>query len=99
MPAERKPGYDHPFYDWSPIVNRKRVQWPGNARVAVAVVLSVDHYQWKPTNDFVTGGEAGAQPEWAFKSPQAPGGVSAGGRPFPSIILWALQWPCVSVRT
>jgi allantoinase len=91
MPAERKPGYDHPFYDWSPIVNRKPVQWPDNARVAVAVILSVDHYQWKPTNDFVTGGEAGAQPEWAFKSPQAPGGVSAGGRPFPDVIGFSIR--------
>ena len=52
MPAERKPGYDMPYYDWSPLPTRPPLKWPNNERVALCVILSMDHYQWKPTNDF-----------------------------------------------
>ena len=83
MPAERKPGYDMPYYDWSPLPTRPPLKWPNNARVALCVILSMDHYQWKPTNDFMNGGMPGSQPEWAYKAPESPGGVSGGGRPFP----------------
>ena len=48
MPAERKPGYDMPYYDWSPLPTRPTLKWPNNARVALCVILSMDHYQWKP---------------------------------------------------
>ena len=78
MPAERKPGYDMPYYEWSPLPTRPVLKWPNNERVALAVILSMDHYQWKPTNDFANGGLPGSQPDYAHKSPETPGGVSGG---------------------
>ena len=91
MPAERKPGYDMPYYDWSPLPTRPPLKWPNNARVALCVILSMDHYQWKPTNDFMNGGMPGSQPEWAYKAPESPGGVSGGGRPFPDVIGFSVR--------
>ena len=91
MPAERKPGYDMPYYDWSPLPTRPPLKWPNNARVALCVILSMDHYQWKPTNDFLNGGMPGSQPEWAYKAPESPGGVSGGGRPFPDVIGFSVR--------
>ncbi|MFB3091930.1 MAG: hypothetical protein ACE1ZD_01885, partial [Dehalococcoidia bacterium] len=91
MPAERKPGYDMPYYEWSPLPTRPVLKWPNNERVALAVILSMDHYQWKPTNDFANGGLPGSQPDYAHKSPEAPGGVSGGGRPFPDVIGFSIR--------
>ena len=91
MPAERKPGYDMPYYDWSPLPERPPLKWPNDARVALCVILSMDHYQWKPTNDFLNGGMPGSQPDWAYKAPESPGGVSGGGRPFPDVIGFSIR--------
>ena len=88
MPHDRTYGYDMPYYDWSPISTRPPLQWPHQERVALSVLLSIDHYQWKPTNSFNNGGMPGSLPPSAYKSPQAPGGVSGSGRPFPDIIAF-----------
>jgi peptidoglycan/xylan/chitin deacetylase (PgdA/CDA1 family) len=78
MPAERKPGLDNPYFDWSPIATRPKLTWPGNARLALFLVLSVEHWQWKlPPN--------------AHKSPDLPGGVSGAGRPFPDVITYSMR--------
>lgn len=42
---KRRYGMDHERYDWSALPQRKRVQWPGNARVALWVSVSL---QWFP---------------------------------------------------
>jgi peptidoglycan/xylan/chitin deacetylase (PgdA/CDA1 family) len=47
MPGERKPGQDNPYYDWSPITKRKPLRWPKNARVALVVILNLEHYDWE----------------------------------------------------
>jgi peptidoglycan/xylan/chitin deacetylase (PgdA/CDA1 family) len=47
MPGERKVGQDHGYYDWSPIINRKPLRWPGNARVALVVILNLEHWDWQ----------------------------------------------------
>jgi peptidoglycan/xylan/chitin deacetylase (PgdA/CDA1 family) len=47
MPGERKPGQDHPYYDWSPIVKRKPLRWPNNARVAVVAIVNLEHWDWE----------------------------------------------------
>jgi len=39
MPATRSFGTDQEFYPWSPIVTRPPLRWPGNARVALAVIV------------------------------------------------------------
>ena len=91
MPAERKPGYDMPYYDWSPLTSRAPLKWPNDTRVAFSVILSIDHYQWKPSNEFANGGMPGAQPEFAHKSPELPGGVSGSGRPYPDVIGFSIR--------
>ena len=88
MPAERKLGYDQPFYDWSPVPTRARLSWPNDARLALCVILSVEHYQWKATNNFADGGLPDALAPYSHKSTELPGGVSSAGRPFPDVISY-----------
>jgi peptidoglycan/xylan/chitin deacetylase (PgdA/CDA1 family) len=47
-PAERRPGMDHEHYDWSPIVARPPLTWPGNARLALVVIVALGHVEWAP---------------------------------------------------
>ena len=46
MPTERKYGMDHPHYAWSPIVDRPALRWPNDARMALCVILNLDHVEW-----------------------------------------------------
>jgi len=39
---------DHGQYAWSPIVRRERLTWPNGARVAVAFVVSLGHFEADP---------------------------------------------------
>jgi allantoinase len=71
MPAERRVGMDHAHYDWSPIIKRGVLQWPEQARVALCVVVSLEHTEWQP-------------PEGSFQTVLA-GGVAP--RPFPDYAL------------
>ena len=48
MPAERRYGMDHEHYAWSPIATRKVLRWPGDARVALCVIVNLEHYDWYP---------------------------------------------------
>ena len=51
MPAELKPGMDHEYWDWWPIVKRPVLQWPNGARLAVCLLVDLGHYEWKPPED------------------------------------------------
>jgi peptidoglycan/xylan/chitin deacetylase (PgdA/CDA1 family) len=51
MPGEPKPGQDHPYYEWSPIVKRKPLRWPKNARVALVVILNLELWDWEMPPD------------------------------------------------
>jgi allantoinase len=46
MPAKREYGMDHDFYPWSPIVARPALRWPNGARVALAVIVNLEHWDW-----------------------------------------------------
>lgn len=49
IPATPIPGtMDNPYYDWSPISTRPALRWPDGARIAVAVVLCLEHLDWYP---------------------------------------------------
>ncbi len=48
MPAERRYGMDHPHYAWSPLITRERLAWPEQARVALCVIVSLEHTEWLP---------------------------------------------------
>ncbi|ETX04899.1 MAG: hypothetical protein ETSY2_26155, partial [Candidatus Entotheonella gemina] len=69
MPAERRHGMDHEHYAWSPISTRRVLRWPDGARIALCVVISLDHMEWEP-------------PEGSYQSPTLAGGLgSARGYP------------------
>ena len=48
MPGERRLGMDHDHYRWSPIVDRPPLRWPGDARLALCVVVVLDHVDFAP---------------------------------------------------
>jgi len=39
---------DHGQYSWSPLVRRARLTWPNGARIAVAFVIDLGHYEADP---------------------------------------------------
>ncbi len=47
MPAKRAYGADRTFYPWSPIVTRPPLRWPDNARVALAVIVNLEYWDWE----------------------------------------------------
>lgn len=53
MPAERRYGMDHTHYEWSPMIKRHRLEWPEQARVALCVIVSLEHTEWLPPEDSV----------------------------------------------
>ena len=48
MPAQRRPGMDHEHHSWSPISTRRPLHWPDQARVAVCVLVTLEHREWEP---------------------------------------------------
>ena len=68
MPAQRRFGMDHEHYDWSPLSTRSALRWPDGARVAVCVIVSLDHMEWAP-------------PPGSFQAGNLAGGTAI--RPFP----------------
>jgi allantoinase len=51
MPGQRRPGMDHGLYDWSPIVQRPALRWPGGARLALWVVVYLEYWELDPPPD------------------------------------------------
>ena len=47
MPGQRTVGQDQGYYDWSPIINRKPLKWPNGARVALVVIVNMEHWDWQ----------------------------------------------------
>ncbi len=58
---------DHEYYDWSPIVSRPPIRWPNAARVALCVIVNLEHFEWQP-------------PRGSYQSPTLAGG--SGQRPY-----------------
>ena len=70
MPAERRFGMDHEHYDWSPLSKRGILRWPDGARVALCVIVNLDHPEWQPAEDsfttpFAGGLSARSSPDYA----------------------------------
>ena len=51
MPGERRFGMDHEHYDWSPRPGRGTLLWPKGARVALCVLVNLEHAEWQPPQD------------------------------------------------
>ena len=58
----------HSYYRREPIIGRPALRWPGEARLAFAIVIGAEHYEMRP-------------PEGAFIPPNVPGGFGRG--PYP----------------
>jgi hypothetical protein len=74
MPAKRAYGMDQDFYPWSPIVTRPVLRWPEGARVALAVIVNLEHWDWEvpagtPVAVSPMGGPEGL---WSGNQPQFP---------------------------
>lgn len=67
MPAQRSFGMDHPHHGWSPIINRPTLRWPQDARVALCVVLVLEHMEWQaPAGSFQAANLSGGSAPRAF---------------------------------
>jgi allantoinase len=68
-------GMDHDHYDWSPLnASRGVLAWPGNARVAVCVIVNLGHVEWR-------------HPPGSYQPPNLAGGYGPG--PFPDVTAWS----------
>ena len=81
MPAKRAYGMDQDFYPWSPIVARPVLRWPGGARVALAVIVNLEHWDWEvpPSTPVAVSPMGGPEGLWSGNQPQFPdiGGLGA----------------------
>src|SRR6476646_4311899 len=74
MPANRSYGMDQDFYRWAPIVTRPVLRGPDAARVALAVIVNLEHWDWDvpagtPLAVSPLGGPEGM---WTGNQPQFP---------------------------
>jgi hypothetical protein len=46
-PGSHSGSMDQEFYPWSPIVARPPLQWPEGARVELAVIVNLEHWDWE----------------------------------------------------
>jgi peptidoglycan/xylan/chitin deacetylase (PgdA/CDA1 family) len=54
---------DNPYYEWSPIATRARLSWPNGASVALCVLVSLEHLEWRPPHgSFIPPGSVGYGP-------------------------------------
>ena len=75
MPVELHFGMDHQHYDWTPFNQSRGVlRWPENARVALCVIVNLEHMEW-------------SVPEGAFQAANLAGGY--GPSPFPDVTRWS----------
>ena len=47
-PYQITPGMDHGLYAWSPLPEREPLRWPGEAALAVVVVVCLEAVEWQP---------------------------------------------------
>ena len=72
MPGERKYGMDHDFYEWSPVSTRSVLKWPDGARVALCVIVDLEHYDWEmPADAPVAPGPVGGLGIGSFPDPRS----------------------------
>ena len=46
-PTLPRPGYDHTWFDWSPLPARPPIAWPGSSRTAVSVIVDLTAVEWE----------------------------------------------------
>ena len=69
------PIHHHLHYQWSPLnQQREYLRWPNNARVAVCVIVALEHMEWNP-------------PPGTYQNPVLSGGYGASS--FPDVTRWS----------
>lgn len=54
MPASRTPRQmDNPYTGWSPLPSRPPLRWPGGARIALCVIVSLEYLEFEPPDSAV----------------------------------------------
>lgn len=72
---ELRRGMDHDHYDWSPLNGtRAPIEWPGKARVALCVIVSLEQAEWR-------------RPEGHYQVANLAGGYGWGH--FPDVTAWS----------
>src|SRR2546421_5520483 len=74
MPAQRAYGMDQDVYPWSPIITRPVLRWPDNARVALAVIVNLEHWDWEvpPDTPLAVSPLGGPEGLWSGNQPAFP---------------------------
>jgi peptidoglycan/xylan/chitin deacetylase (PgdA/CDA1 family) len=74
MPAQRAYGMDQELYPWSPIITRPVLRWPENARVALAVIVNLEHWDWEvpPHTPLAVSPLGGPEGLWSGNQPAFP---------------------------
>src|SRR5918994_1222371 len=74
MPAKRAYGMDQDLYPWSPIIARPVLRWPDNARVALAVIVNLEHWDWEvpPNTPLAVSPLGGPEGLWSGNQPDFP---------------------------
>lgn len=68
-------GMDQAHHDWSPVnASRPSLGWPGNARVALCVIVNLEHMER-------------SRPPGSYQLPDLAGGYGQG--PFPDVTAWS----------
>ncbi len=68
-------GMDHEHYDWQPLTAaRPSLEWPGQARVALCVIVVLEHAEWR-------------FPAGSVQPPNLAGGYGWGA--FPDVTAWS----------
>ena len=75
-PAFPRPGMDHDHYRWSPLPFRPALRWPDGAKVALCIVVNLEHYDFE-------------LPQGATTLASVPGGRGRG--PSPDIAIYSLR--------
>jgi hypothetical protein len=89
MPARRTHGMDQDIYPWSPIIARRPLKWPDDARVALAVIVNLEHWDWEvpPGTPLPVSPMGGPEGLWTGNQPAFP---DIGGLRQPRI--WQSGW-------
>ena len=71
---KRAYGMDQDVYPWSPIITRPVLRWPDNARVALAVIVNLEHWDWEvpPHTPLAVSPLGGPEGLWSGNQPAFP---------------------------
>ena len=73
-PARRAYGMDQDGSPWSPIIARPVLRWPGNARLARAVIVNLEPWDWEvlPHTPLAVSPLGGLEGLWSGNQPAFP---------------------------